>query len=187
MEKIRIFCRDQILEATLNYFEGELMILGFPEAEKFGIGEQAIFNYQNNELKGKVIAVNSGRLYLFVKLNMKDFSHNRRKFPRIPVDMKAVIMYNMFKSLDYDTKLIELVDVSHNGIGFYSPRKTLALKEYYHVILYTLDPPVVAKVYLLNQIISERGVRYGAEIVYMPAEAMDTLRQFILFKQITGK
>lgn len=187
MEKIRIFCRDQLVEGTFIYFEGELMIIGMQGAERFGIGEQAVFNYQNTEMRGKVIAVNNGKLYLFVKLNMKDFSHNRRKFPRIPVDMKAVIMYNMFKSLDYDTKVIEVVDVSHNGVGFYSPKKTLALKEYYHVILHTLDPPVVAKVYLLNQIITDRGVRYGAEIVYMPAESMDVLRQFILFKQITGK
>lgn len=173
-----------IIGELLN-FEGEVMDVTINSPDMYSVGDSLSCNYNGIKFNSLILNKINNRLLLYCPLFQTDFPNERRKIPRIEVNIPAIIN-DFISEKVYQVppdKKVEIVDLSMRGFGIIS---TEAYKiNTLHYLYFTIDNVAIkTKIMIKNEKLCDNGFRYGSEIQANTKTDFEILRNYVLTYQL---
>jgi hypothetical protein len=185
MEKVQFEYKGRIEFGTMEMAEGELLNLEVLNPDTYSVGDCLSFFYEGRKIAVKIIKKTPQHICLFVPLFEVNFPNNRRRWPRVNVDLPAYIndyLSEKVYEIPPDLK-IKVVDVSIQGFGFIC-REPLRVNHSYYLSFETNDLKIKTKTIIRYEKMEDEGYRYGCEIQSITREDFNVLRRYVLLQQL---
>jgi|GEM_PF-2974693 len=168
---------------TLIEFKDELMRIQVTEEHEVELTEFILALYKGKQIEAKVIIVKPGEIGLFIPLLPDDYFNDRRNFPRIRVDLPAILI----QQSKYEERIvrIRLHDVSHRGFSFIAENdEEIEQGMLSRMVIQSEQLPVVCDIVVTNQVEQAGHLRYGSRIQFMDNSNIRILYGYMLAKQV---
>ena len=180
MDYIQIEKDNKRFQGALYLFEGELMKIIVKKPQAFSAGDLISCFYNDVKFESKILKKAGNHIYILVPQFYEQFSNEKRKHPRIHVDIPAYICVPHKNKHGVSEKLpIQLIDVSREGIGFLT-NNSLKLNGIYQLFCESIHLTLKAEVIIRNKRDYEGKIRYGCQIKSLSKEGEFQLRKLIL-------
>lgn len=182
MDYIRLTKDNVVVLGALYKFEGELMNIVIKNPEEFQIGDAVTCDYNNVRFSTKILKKSESQLYVLVPQTYEQFPNEKRKHPRIAVNMDGLLL----PVSNANAVNIRVVDLSRMGFGLLLEKSSCFFKvgDFCKIIIQAIEMNVGANLRIKNCEEYENCYRYGCEIQSMPESDEYQLRKFILAEQL---
>lgn len=180
MDDIKIIkCGNSFRMDGMPFCNGELMSVTVNQPEKFHTGE--VIQCQCGDLlfEAKILQKTNKQIFFHAPLFHARFSKERRKLPRILVDLNTHIEHDDFP-VENEVKVIDL-----NMLGFGILTTEPLKKDSLYFLHVDLGESIIKpQIIIRNELVYDEGFRYGCEIHSMTNKEWKALREFIITKQL---
>ncbi|WP_286884758.1 PilZ domain-containing protein [Aneurinibacillus sp. UBA3580] len=185
MEIVQFEYRGKLELGRMEMAEGELLYLEVKNPEAFTVGDFLVFFYGGRKFSVKIVKKSEKYICLFVPLFETNFPNNRRRWPRVKVELSAFINdYLSEKVYEIPADLrIRIIDVSIQGFGFVS-HDPLKVNHSYYILFDVPDLAIKTKTILRHEKLADDGYRYGCEILSITKQDFTALRRYVLLQQL---
>ncbi|WP_017753486.1 PilZ domain-containing protein [Calidifontibacillus oryziterrae] len=183
MDYIKLIKDDEYQIGALYKFEGELMKITVKDPDVFRAGDQIYCSYSDILFDTKILKKEDYQLYVLVPQTNEHFPHEKRKHPRIKVDLEGTLLnyYN------YNKADIKVIDISRDGFGILMNKKEkqiFSVGDVCEIKIAISDNPFAANLQIRNNEVIDQAIRLGCELHSISSKDEFELRKFILAEQL---
>jgi len=182
-------------EGRVTYEEGDVIEVVFSETHAIPVGAALACTLlrmedQRENFQGVVLARDDHRLVLFYSPTAQEFREQRRRYPRIPVDVKGWIRpENMeITSTIHVDPSVQVINISLGGLAFrYAKALEVGTKLGFYTELYGRhreDEAVLAKLEVTHVQEESGSYVYGCKITELSAKDLRIIRKYLLERQL---
>ncbi|MFT9848548.1 PilZ domain-containing protein [Aneurinibacillus sp. REN35] len=185
MEIVQFEYKGKLDLGKMETTEGELLSLEVKNPDIYKVGDMVALFYQGKKFSVKIIKKEEQHISLFIPLFEMNFPNNRRKWPRVGVDLTAFINdYVSEKIYEIPPDLrIQVLDLSIQGFGFAS-HEPLKVNHSYYLLFDAPDLSIKTKTIIRHEKLADDGYRYGCEIMSITKTDFNELRRYVLLRQL---
>ncbi|WP_276917358.1 PilZ domain-containing protein [Aneurinibacillus aneurinilyticus] len=185
MEIVQFEYRGKVESGRIETAEGELLNVEVKNPDSYMVGDFIGFFYGGSKFSVKIIKKGPQHICLFIPLFETNFPNNRRKWPRVCVDLSAFINdYLSEKIYEIPPDLrIRVIDLSIQGFGFISP-EPLQVNHSYYLLFEVPDLAIKIKTIIRHEKLADDGYRYGCEVLSITKKDFHVLRRYVLLQQL---
>lgn len=185
MEIVQFEYRGRVELGRMETAEGELLNVEVKNPESYMVGDFIGFFYGGRKFSVKIIKKGLQHIFLFIPLFETNFPNNRRRWPRVRVDLSAFIndyLSEKIYELPPDLR-IRVIDLSIQGFGFISP-EPLRVNHSYYLLFEVPDLAIKIKTIIRHEKLADDGYRYGCEVLSITKKDFNALRRYVLLQQL---
>lgn len=171
----------------MQHCEGELMNITVNNPDYFCVGDLIQCHCFGINFETKILKKVNNHIFIHAPIFHSKFPEERRKLPRIQVDLNAYINDCISTQL-YDIPVdnhVKVIDLNIKGFGILTT-EPLKKNFFYYLHVELGEKMVKPKVIIRNELIFDEGFRYGCEIHSITQKEFKALRSFILMRQLTN-
>lgn len=182
MDYIKLGKDDEVVLGALYKFESELMKIVVKNPDFFHVGDTITCDYANVRFSSKILKKQDSQIYALVPQTYKQFPNEKRKHPRIAVDLDGIII----PYINPTEVKIKIVDLSRMGVGFITKKEDqqINIGEVCKIIINFSANQIKAHLKIKNCEQYPQENRYGCEIHSIYESDEFELRKFILTEQL---